>query len=232
MKRWITGNALRRYFNLDFNEGAKFKNPKFSKKINGIYRFNLDELLKILNPDASVPMRYIYYEKDEELSNSINKCLKGKELEIKACKTFVCPNLTLLELKGRELGLSQEAIRKTKQMGIEFLKKTYHRPPYAYVKSIFPALLYMGGWLNDEVLSQKKCAEVFDYTSPICKKWFTIISAELQINKNCEHFECCYFGCSDFCPFEYEEDGWKRQQMLSSILNKSRYAKDEEEESQ
>jgi hypothetical protein len=50
---------------------------------------------------------------------------RRKDLDKQACRTFVCPNLALIDEKGKELGLRDATIKKAKDMAIEYFTKTY-----------------------------------------------------------------------------------------------------------
>ena len=65
------------------------------------------------------------------MANSLQN--HGKELEKQACKTFVCPNLSLIDKKGRGLQLNGATIKRAKDLAIEYFKKTYRDHHYSSV---------------------------------------------------------------------------------------------------
>src|SRR3972149_6869005 len=80
-----------------------------------------------------------------------------KELEIQGCRKFVCPNLCLLDEKGKELNLKEETIKRSKNIAIDYFKKTYHNPNYS-AKKVLAAILYIASILEGEKKSQKNIA--------------------------------------------------------------------------
>lgn len=76
--------------------------------------------------------------------------MTNKELDIEACKTFVCPNFNEMEINCKKLGLDDETIKICKEIGIEYLRKTYHTPKYASINSVIPAFIYIGSNLYYE----------------------------------------------------------------------------------
>lgn len=132
--------------------------------------------------------------------------MANKQLDIQACKVFVCPNLSLIDVKGKELGLSDEAIQKSKKVLTEFLKKTYHHPPFASVKSLFPAVLYIGSNLNNEIRTQEECAMMCGNAEVTCRRWIHEICFVVKISQNCDDFGC-RFG-DKFCKKYSPESEW------------------------
>ena len=96
---------------------------------------------------------------------------KAKDLEIRACKEFICPNLGLIEQKGKELYLSDETIKRAKDLAIEYLKKTYHTPHYSHIKYLLPSFLYMASILDHDRRFQDQVAEVFGISTVTIRKW-------------------------------------------------------------
>lgn len=113
--------------------------------------------------------------------------MKVKDIEILACKTFVCPNLSLIDEKGKILLLNDDTIKNAKNLAIEYFKKTYHRPPYSSAKFLLPAFIYI-----TSVIESKKCPEerrtqreictVFEIKEPTIRKWTHHIIDELKID--------------------------------------------------
>ena len=67
----------------------------------------------------------------------------SKELDMLACRTYVCPNMGLIEEKGKELGLDDRIIERAKNMAVEYFKKTYHKPHYSSAKYVLPSFIYV-----------------------------------------------------------------------------------------
>lgn len=95
-----------------------------------------------------------------------------KELEIQGCRTFVCPNISLIEEKGKELLLKDSTIKRAKDMAIEYFKKTYHRPHYSSAKHLLPAFIYIASVLEGERRFQKEVAEAFGTANVTITKWY------------------------------------------------------------
>ncbi len=114
----------------------------------------------------------------------------NKQLEVQGCKVFCCPNLNLLDEKGKELNLSEGAIKKSKEMAITYLKKTYHCPKYTAIKYVLPSFIYITGVLdilNDEKVedyrTQKQIGKAFGVTTVLVRKWTFKIAEELDITE-------------------------------------------------
>lgn len=95
----------------------------------------------------------------------------NKELEKKACEIFVCPNLSLIDQKGKELNLKDSTIKRAKDLAIEFFKKTYHKPPYSSAVFLLPSFLYIASVLEGERKFQIEVAAVFGTTSATINRW-------------------------------------------------------------
>lgn len=111
----------------------------------------------------------------------INKNLKN--LEVEGCKVFVCPNLNLIDIKGKELGLSEEAIKESKDLAITYLKKTYHHPKYSSIKKVLPSFIYITGILRGQGdrRTQHEVANVFGCTAANVRRWYMKIANELSL---------------------------------------------------
>lgn len=93
------------------------------------------------------------------------------ELEVIGCKTFACPNLNLIDEKGKELGLRDETIKRAKDMAIEYLKKTYHKPHYSSSIYLLPSFVYIASILEGNAISQKMVRDVFGASDATMRKW-------------------------------------------------------------
>jgi len=112
---------------------------------------------------------------------------------VEGCKVFVCPNLSLIDIKGKELGLSEDAIKESKELAITYLKKTYHHPKYSSIKKVLPSFIYITGILryNQKGLrgsgdrgdhrTQRDVAKVFGCSEANLRKWNMQITTELNI---------------------------------------------------
>ena len=98
-----------------------------------------------------------------------------RELEILGCKAFVCPNLGLIEEKGKELGLREGTINKAKDIAIMYFKKTYHMPHYSSAKYLLPSFIYIASMIEGERKTQIHIADVFGISYCTIRKWYSRI---------------------------------------------------------
>lgn len=108
-----------------------------------------------------------------------------KELEIQGCKRFVCPNLSLIDEKGKELHLRYITIKTAKNLAVRYFKDTYHKPHYSSAKHLLPAFIYIASMLEGEKRTQNEVAEVFGTTVVTVKKWYRNIINTLDIKAMC-----------------------------------------------
>lgn len=106
---------------------------------------------------------------------------RRKDLDKQACKTFVCPNLSLIEEKGKELYLKDETIKRAKDMAIEYFKKTYREPHYSSAKHLLPAFIYIASIIEDDRRTQWDIEKVCGINSVTIRKWYRNISDTLNI---------------------------------------------------
>ena len=107
--------------------------------------------------------------------------MNRKELEMQGCRTFVCPNISLIEEKGKELLLKDSTIKRAKGLTIEYFKKTYRNPHYSSAKHLLPAFLYIASVLEGERRFQKEVAEVFGTTNVTVLKWYRDITKTMNL---------------------------------------------------
>ena len=98
--------------------------------------------------------------------------MAAREIEILGCKIFVCPNLSLLDEKGKELGLKERTIKKAKDIAIMYFKKTYHMPHYSSVRCLLPSFIYIASIVEGEKKTQTKVADVFGVSHSTITKWY------------------------------------------------------------
>ncbi len=100
--------------------------------------------------------------------------MANKALEIQACKVFVCPNISMIDQKGKELELGDHVIKRAKDIAVEYFKKTYHNPIYLSSKNLMPSFIYIASIMEDDCLykrTQKEISYVFDVGMPTIRKW-------------------------------------------------------------
>ncbi len=106
---------------------------------------------------------------------------KARELEIQACKTFVCPNMGLINQKGKILELKDSTIERAKNMATEYFRKTYREPRYLSSRYMLPAFMYIASVLEDDKRNQTQISNLFSVTTPTMKKWCKDILNTLNI---------------------------------------------------
>lgn len=111
--------------------------------------------------------------------------LKGKDLEKFVCKTYVCPDINQIDVKGKELGLSEDTIDLARNIATKYLKKTYHKPNFS-IKYLVPAFLYIASSLIKEFSpqdfrTQKEVAKVCKCSEVTVRKRTREIKNELNI---------------------------------------------------
>lgn len=105
----------------------------------------------------------------------------NKELELKACKLFVCPNLNSINIICKELDFENDDVaKKAKELAIEYLKKTYHKPRYTHVKFIIPACVYLACIVKGERRTQSEISSVANCCTALITKWWNDIADELD----------------------------------------------------
>ncbi len=106
----------------------------------------------------------------------------NKDLEVRACKEFVCPNLGLIDKKCKELYLDDQIIKKAKDLAIEYLRKTYHTPRYSHIKYLLPSFVYLASILGGDRRSQNELAIAFGITITTMRKWNDDIMDTLELD--------------------------------------------------
>lgn len=109
-----------------------------------------------------------------------------KELEIQGCRTFVCPNLSLIEEKGKDLELRDTTIKRAKDMAIRYFKETYHMPHYSSVRHVLPAFIYIAAILEGEKRGQRDVAVAFGTTNVTIRKWYRYVIDTLKLEILCD----------------------------------------------
>jgi hypothetical protein len=122
--------------------------------------------------------------------------MTNKELDIDAYKTFVCPDFNDMDDNCKKLGLDDETIKRCKDIGIEYLKKTYHAPKYSSIKFVIPAFIYIGTnmYCKDGVkclgsgrmtkkIGGREIAILYGITDSTVSKWVTDIISVLGIKR-------------------------------------------------
>ncbi len=92
-------------------------------------------------------------------------------MEIRGCRKFVCPNISLIDEKGKELSLKNETIKRAKELAVKYFKDTYRRPHYSSAKHLLPSFICVASILEGDKRFQKEIAEVFGTTNVTITKW-------------------------------------------------------------
>ena len=106
---------------------------------------------------------------------------RRKDLEKQAYETFVCPNLSLIDIKGRELKLSDVTIKRARDLAIEYFKRTCQHHRYSSVRYLFPAFTYIATIMENERRTQQDIESVYKITRVTISKWYLDIINVLDI---------------------------------------------------
>lgn len=130
-----------------------------------------------------------------------------KELEMRACKTFVCPNLSIMETICKESNIREDIIERAKSMAIEYFKKTYHQPHYSSARHVIPAILYIASILGGDKRSKIDIAKMFGVSYITVRKWQKDVMEVLDIKileKEKKADEIKIEADSQFCEIDKE----------------------------
>ena len=130
-----------------------------------------------------------------------------KKLEKQGCRTFVCPNLSIMEAKCKELNIREDIIERSKSMAIEYFRKTYHKPHYSSAKHVIPSIVYIVSILEGEKRSQEEIAKMFGTSSITIRKWQKDVMGimdirDLETNRKIKKMEVDMDG--QFCEIDKE----------------------------
>lgn len=147
---------------------------------------------------------------------------KGKELKIQGYKKFICPNISLIDDICKDYNIREDIIEKTKDIAIEYFKKTYDNPPYSSAVHVLPAAFYIASRLKGEKRSQKDVALKFYTTVVTIKKWYINIMIVLDIKTlEREHSEIEFEKFKNSELFEIHKIG-KLLLMRNSTIQKAK----------
>lgn len=119
--------------------------------------------------------------------------MANKDLDVKACKTFVCPNIGLIDERCKEHNVPAKIIKTTRDLAVEYFKNTYHQPRYGNVKILFPAFLYIA--LNMKVIDGNRALDIRG--GPQFISWILLPESCRQEFTMCSQDLCCViFGSS------------------------------------
>ena len=104
-----------------------------------------------------------------------------KKLEIQGCRTFVCPNLSLIDEKGKDLNLREDTIKRSKDMAIEFFRKTYHKPHFSSARHVIPGIVYLACIFEDDKRLREDIAKAFGVSGCTVTKWYRGATDTLDI---------------------------------------------------
>lgn len=79
-----------------------------------------------------------------------------RELEIQGCRTYVCPNISLIDEKGKELSLKDGTIKRAKELAIKYFKDTYNKPHYSHARYLLPSFICIASIMEGDYILQKK----------------------------------------------------------------------------
>lgn len=97
----------------------------------------------------------------------------------------------------RKLGLDEETIKRCRDIGIEYLKKTYHMPTYASINYVIPAFIYIGAnmYYEDRIryimcgnikkkIGMSEIVTLYDVSVATGSKWLNNVISVLEIRKS------------------------------------------------
>jgi len=126
-----------------------------------------------------VPMVHNIKSKESNLSGE--KYMKKEKQD-----SSFCPDLNIIEEKGRELNLRETTITKAKDYAREYFKKTDKIPKHP--EMLMPAFLYIAAIVNCYVIkdygerrTQAQIEKIFHVSSSTISKWYVHIANELHI---------------------------------------------------
>lgn len=105
-----------------------------------------------------------------------------EDLETRAYETFVYPNLDLIDENCKKLNLKEETIKYAKDLAIEYIKKTYHHPPYSHIKFLLPSFVYIATIIKEDRRTQYDIAKAFGLTKTLMRKWYIHIKDVMNID--------------------------------------------------
>lgn len=94
-----------------------------------------------------------------------------KKLDALGCKTFVCPNLKIMESRCNEHNIRKDIIERAKSMASEYFRKTYHMPRFASARHVIPAIVYIACTLEGEKRSKVNISKMFGVSYITVRKW-------------------------------------------------------------
>ncbi|MDP2755655.1 MAG: hypothetical protein Q8P40_14875 [Nitrospirota bacterium] len=111
-----------------------------------------------------------------------------QELEILGCRTFVCPNLKIIDEKCKELHLRKDTIEKAKDLALQYFKKTYKSPRYSSAKHLLASFVYIAVKLKCEKRYHYEIEEAFGTNHVTINKWYHDIveTLDIEVDDECK----------------------------------------------
>jgi len=110
-----------------------------------------------------------------------------RELEIQGCRTYVCPNISLIDEKGKELSLKEGTIKKARELAMKYFKDTYRKPHYSSARHLLPSFICVASIMEGDNRFQKEIAEVFGTTNVTITKWNRNIVKTMGLDIECNN---------------------------------------------
>lgn len=110
-----------------------------------------------------------------------------RELEIQGCRTFICPNISLIDEKGKELSLKEETIKRAKELAMKYFKDTYRKPHYSSARHLLPSFICVASIMEGDNRFQKEIADVFGTTNVTITKWNRNIIKTMGLDIECNN---------------------------------------------
>lgn len=110
-----------------------------------------------------------------------------RELEIQGCRTYVCPNISLIDEKGKELSLKEGTIKRARELAMKYFKDTYRKPHYSSARHLLPSFICVASIMEGDNRFQKEIAEVFGTTNVTITKWNRNIVKTMGLDIECNN---------------------------------------------
>lgn len=110
-----------------------------------------------------------------------------RELEIQGCRAYVCPNINLIDEKGKELSLKEGTIKRAKELAMKYFKDTCRKPHYSSARYLLPSFICVASIMEGDNRFQKEIAEVFGTTNVTIVKWNRDIIKTMGLDIECNN---------------------------------------------
>ena len=107
---------------------------------------------------------------------------RKEELEKTGYRTFVCPDISLIDEYCNNLELKDYVVERAKDIAIKYFKKTYLHPKYRNAKYVIPACIFIAAITEGQPTLREKVASICKCRESTIRKWYGEICKELDID--------------------------------------------------